>query len=72
MKQLDDAIAKMRGESPALSKRDILEDLLKKTLTGSEIRWIEKNWNAFYNEPEKYSNVSELVIDSLHEHRFEI
>ncbi len=54
-----------------MTKQAIIESLLDTWLSNSELEYIEKGWNAFYNNPLKYKNtiVADMVLQSIIEKR---
>ena len=37
------------------------------SLTPAQLEYIEKYWNAFYNEPEKYSIYADMIKETMAE-----
>ena len=37
------------------------------SLTPTQVSYIEKYWNAFYNEPEKYSIYADMIKETMAE-----
>jgi len=48
-----------------MTKQALLENVLDQFLTSKQIEYIHDGWNAFYNEPLKYSNYSDMVKQFL-------
>lgn len=48
-----------------MTKQSILENLLDMWLSQKQLEYIAEYWNAFYNEPEKYSIYADMVKNTM-------
>ena len=45
----------------------LLQEVLGRELSDTQVKYLEDNWSAFSVEPEKYSSIAELINKTLDE-----